>query len=178
MNTPIRIALTFAGMTCLGGAAGAQHPAMPPGMTHEQHLAQMEKDKALKERGAEAMGFDQDATTHHFRLYSTGGAIEVVVNDDADATSRGAIREHLASIAKEFAAGTFGKPLATHGELPPGVKTMQGRLKTLTFRYEELSAGGRVVINAADAEATSAVHEFLRYQIRAHATGDPTTVSR
>ncbi len=54
---------------------------MPPGMTHEEHLAQMKKDAEMKQRGTEAMGFDQDTTTHHFRLTETGGVIEVSVND-------------------------------------------------------------------------------------------------
>ena len=35
-----------------------QHPSMPKGMSHEEHLKQMKKDEALKKRGAEAMGFE------------------------------------------------------------------------------------------------------------------------
>jgi hypothetical protein len=156
----------------------AQHPAMPPGMTHEEHLAQMQTDAELKKRGADAMGFDQGKTAHHFRLYTTGGAIEVVANDSTDGASRDQIRMHLKTIADEFAGGNFGKPVATHGELPPGARTMQERRNSLTFKYEELSAGGRVRITASDPEATDAVHEFLRYQIREHATGDSLTVGK
>lgn len=156
----------------------AQHPAMPPGMTHEEHLAQMQKDADLKKRGADAMGFDQDKTAHHFRLYKTGGAIEVVANDPADDTSRDQIRAHLKTIASEFAEGDFAKPLATHRELPPGVLAMQQRRSALAFKYDELPAGGRVRITTSDAKAIEAVHEFLRYQIREHATGDPLTLSR
>jgi hypothetical protein len=155
----------------------AQHPAMPPGMTHEEHLAQMQKDAELKKRGAEAMGFDQDKTAHHFRLSKTGGAIEVIANDPSDDLSRDQIRTHLRMIAEQFARGDFGKPLATHGELPPGGRTMQDRRKALTFKFEELPAGGRVQITTSDTKATAAVHEFLKYQIREHATGDPLTIS-
>jgi len=92
--------------------------------------------------------------------------------------SRDQIRVHLQSIAAEFAGGDFGKPLATHAELPPGVRAMQQRLRALAFRYEELDAGGRVRITGADGKAVAAVHEFLRYQIREHATGDSLDVSR
>jgi hypothetical protein len=155
----------------------AQHPAMPPGMTHEEHLAQMQKDADLKKRGAEAMDFDQDKTAHHFRLSKAGGAIEVVAKDPADDVSRNQIRTHLKTIAEQFATGDFGKPLATHGELPPGVRTMQAHRSALTFTYEELATGGRVLIAAADAKVIDAVHEFLKYQIREHATGDPLTIS-
>jgi hypothetical protein len=82
-----------------------QHPQMPAGMSHEEHLKQMQKDEAMKKRGAAAMGFDQEATTHHFRLAATGGSIEVTVKDIADEKTIAAIRSHLRSIAGEFAAG-------------------------------------------------------------------------
>jgi hypothetical protein len=148
----------------------AQHAAMPPGMTHEEHLAQIEKDKQLKARGAVAMGFDQDTTTHQFRLTRDGGTIEVGVNDASDATGRDAIRTHLKTIASEFSRGDFGKPFATHAEVPPGVETMRQRISAIAFRYEDTASGGRVIIRATDGEAKRAVHEFLRYQIKEHAT--------
>jgi len=37
-----------------------QHPAMPAGMSHQEHLRQLQKDAELKKRGALSMGFDQD----------------------------------------------------------------------------------------------------------------------
>jgi hypothetical protein len=151
----------------------AQHPQMPPGMTHDEHLAQMKKEEDLKKRGSAAMGFNQDRTTHHFRLTTDGDVIDVGVADAADATNRAAIRSHLKEITEAFARGDFAKPFATHGEVPPGVKTMQQRLSAITFRYEDTAIGGRVVIRTADRKAKAAVQEFLRYQIREHATGDP-----
>jgi hypothetical protein len=160
-------------MLLLLAALAAQHPQMPPGMTHEEHLAQMKKDEELKRRGAAAMGFDQDRTTHHFLLTADGGAIEVSVNHASDVTDRDAIRSHLKEITAEFAHGDFAKPFATHGEIPPGVKTMQQRLRAITFRYEDTVDGGRVLIVTADRKAKTAVQEFLRYQIREHSTGDP-----
>jgi hypothetical protein len=119
------------------------------------------------------MGFDQDRTTHHFRLTTDGGVIDVGVADTADATNRDAIRSHLKEIAEAFGRGDFAKPFATHGEVPPGVKTMQQRLPAITFRYEDTAFGGRVVIRTADRKAKAAIQDFLRYQIREHATGDP-----
>jgi hypothetical protein len=179
MHTRTRLSVTVVlvlGVTT--GAARAQHPAMPPGMTHEEHLAQLQKDADLKKRGTAAMGFDQDKTRHHFRLSRGGGAIEVTANDPDDTASRDQIRTHLQSIAGEFTAGDFGKPVATHAELPPGVRAMQQRRRALTFVYEELPAGARVRISGSDAKAVAAAHQFLRYQIREHATGDPVTVPR
>jgi hypothetical protein len=163
-------------LACTTAAALAQHPAMPPGMSHEEHQEQMRKDAELKKRGAVAMGFDQDKTTHQFKLYETGGAIEVAANDAADEATVGQVRSHLKEIASDFARGHFGKPFATHGEVPPGVRTMQARRNALAFRYEDTAAGARVHIATSDRKAVDAVHEFLRYQIREHATGDPLTV--
>ena len=75
-----------------------------------------------------------------------------------------------------FAAGDFSKPFATHGEQPPGVDTMRNATNLLRFSYEDIPDGGMVRIGTTDAAMLSAVHEFLRYQIREHATGDPLTI--
>lgn len=174
----VAVSVAFALAVATHAAARVQHPAMPPGMTHEEHLAQMPKDDDLKKRGAEAMGFDQDKTAHHFRLSRAGGAIEVTVKQTADLTLLEQVRSHLQAIARDFGRGDFGKPTATHAELPPGVAAMQQQPAAVTFHYEELPAGGRVRIVAAGAAAVDAVHTFLRYQIREHATGDALSVSK
>jgi hypothetical protein len=87
--------------------AHAQHTAMPAGMTHEQHMAQMKKDAEMKQHGNVAMGFDQDKTTHHFTLTADGGSIAVDANDPADGASRDQIRTHLKEIAAAFGKGDF-----------------------------------------------------------------------
>jgi hypothetical protein len=141
---------------------------MPPGMSHEEHVRQM------KQRGNRAMGFDQDKASHHFRLTPGGGIIEVTAKDSGDETSRKQIRDHLRTIAREFAAGIFTSPIFTHAEVPPGVSVLQERKAALRYSYQELLNGARVVIDSSDDTARKAVHDFLRYQIREHATGDPT----
>jgi hypothetical protein len=178
MRTHLRQIVVLIVLTAsLASDALAQHATMPPGMTHEEHLAQLQREADLKKRGAVAMGFDQDATTHHFRLYKTGGAIEVLANQSGDSATISQVRTHLKQIAEEFARGDFGKPFATHDETPPGVPTMQQAPGAFVFRFEDLPLGGRVRITATDASARAALHEFLRYQIREHATGDSLEVS-
>lgn len=172
LSVTVVVALAAAASTL----AAQQHTPMPEGMTHEEHLAQMKKDAEMKARGAAAMGFDQDATTHHFRLYADGGAIEVTANDPADQPGLAAVRSHLREIADEFSRGDFARPLATHAELPPGADVMAARRPTLSFAYEELPLGGRVRITSRDETTVHAVHDFLRYQIREHKTGDTLTV--
>jgi hypothetical protein len=150
----------------------AQHPAMPAGMSHEQHQQELAQDAELKRRGAAAMGFDQDATTHRFVLEADGGVIQVTVKDATDAQNLAAIRAHLRQIAKDFADGVFEAPFATHAEAVPGVPVMQRLRDRITYRYEQMPEGGRVRIVASLGEARDAVHAFLRYQIREHKTGD------
>jgi SAM-dependent methyltransferase len=154
-------------------AALAQHTAMPAGMTHEEHMAQMKKDAEMKQHGNMAMGFDQDKTTHHFAMTAEGGSITIDANDLADLGSRDQIRSHLKGIAVAFGQGDFGKPLETHSEFPPGVSVMQRLQKDISYTYQETPRGGIVRIATANTEARAAIHEFLTYQISEHKTGDP-----
>ena len=146
------------------GAVAAQQ-------NHDQH-AQM------NQRGAQVMGFDQEKTTNHFYLYSDGGAIDVAVNDPADKANLGAIRAHLPHIAMLFSEGNFEAPMLVHDTNVPGAAKM-GMLKDrITYRYAETPKGGRVNIFTTDAEALSAVHAFLKFQITDHKTDDSLEVRK
>jgi superfamily II DNA helicase RecQ len=151
---------------------------MPPGMTHEQHLGQMEREAEMKQHGNMAMGFDQDKATHHFMLTVDGGVIAVTANDPADQTTRDRIRRHLGEIAQAFARGDFQKPAMTHGELPAGASAMDRLKDRIAYAFVPSERGGAVRITTSDRAALEAVHEFLRYQITEHATGDPVTVQK
>jgi len=147
---------------------------------HAEHMkAQTTADQRFAEmndRGKRSMGFDQSQTTHHFRTLDDGGAIEVTVNDPADTANLAAIRNHLAQIAKQFAAGDFSAPLMTHAEMPPGAAAMKKLSDKIAYTYEELPPGARVRITTGDPKALAAVHKFLAYQINEHRTGDTESV--
>lgn len=127
-------------------------------------------------RGEKGMGFSQEGSTHHFRLSADGGSIEVTVNDPGDAASLGQIRAHIAHIREMFAGGDFSIPMFVHDTTPPGVSTMKRRASAIGYSYEDLPGGARVLISTADADARDAIHDFLRFQIQEHGTGDPMTV--
>ncbi len=165
----------FVGL-CVTSSVRAQHTAMPAGMTHEEHMAQMKKEAAMKNHGALAMGFDQDKTTHHFDLTANGGSIAVDANDPADRSSRDQIRAHLEEIAGAFGQGVFAKPLMTHSEFPAGVPVMQRLKSEISYVFQQTGRGGIVRISTSNPEARAAIHEFLKYQITEHTTGDPLTV--
>jgi len=137
-----------------------------------QHQADVEK------HGDEAMGFPHDKTTHHFRLYSDGGAIEVTVNDSKDSQNMQAIRSHLTHIVTMFSNGEFSIPMFVHDQVPPGVPVMKDKHAEISYSFEELSAGGRVRIKTPNPDALKAIHQFLRFQIEEHLTGDAETIQR
>lgn len=132
----------------------------------------------MTERGDKVMGFDHMKTTHHFRLLPAGGAIEVDANDAADTASRDQIRKHLGHIAGMFADGNFNAPMLIHGQEPSGVPTMQKLKGDIKYQFEETEKGGRVRISTSNPEALTAIHDFLRFQIKDHQTGDTTEVPK
>jgi hypothetical protein len=131
----------------------------------------------MDERGDKGMGFSHTKTTHHFRMAADGGAIEVTANDANDENSRDQIRGHLAHIAKLFGQGNFEIPMFVHDQKPPGAEVMARMKSNIVYQYEELETGGRVRIITTDPQALRAVHDFLRFQIKEHRTGDPMEVA-
>ena len=130
----------------------------------------------ITQRGDHAMGFSHEKTTHHFRLFKDGGAIEVTTNDPADTESRDVIRMHLAHIAKMFATGNFRVPMFIHDTDPPGAKVMAELREEIKYGFEEIDQGGKLRISTQNPKALEAIHAFLRFQIKEHLTGDATEV--
>jgi hypothetical protein len=124
-------------------------------------------------RANHGMGFDQDRTIHHFLIDRTGGSIEVTAKTATDQDTIGRVRGHLRHIESAFANGDFTLPVFIHQTEPPGAATMKERRSTMTFTFEEMPAGARLVVRTQDAQALAALHDFLRFQIREHKTGDP-----
>jgi hypothetical protein len=149
---------------------GAQAKTPDGAGSHAGRVAEMNA------RGEQGMGFSQTATTHHFLLMPDGGAIQVEVNDAKDAVSLDQIRTHLAQIAGAFAAGNFETPMFVHDQVPPGVAVMQKLKAEIAYKYEETQNGARVRVSTRNPEALAAVHDFLRFQIKEHQTGDPLEV--
>lgn len=138
--------------------------------------ARSDHNAGVNARGDKVMGFDHEKTTHHFLLTAAGGSIEVTANRAEDNENRDAIRAHLAHIATMFADGNFEAPMLIHDRTPPGVPVMKRKKADIRWTYEEIENGARVVAVTKDPEALSAIHEFLRFQIADHSTGDPGRV--
>ena len=130
-------------------------------------------DEQMNKRGDHVMGFDHTKTTHHFKLQESGGSIEVTANSSDDVQSSEQIRMHLKHIAKMFADGNFNAPMLIHDQTPPGVPVMQELKGEIKYNYEEIDRGAAVRISTDNPTALKAIHEFLRFQIKEHKTGDP-----
>jgi len=135
-------------------------------MAHEQ----------MNKRGDRVMGFDHTKTTHHFVLQEAGGSIEITANDAGDVETSNQIRMHVGHIAKMFAEGNFNAPMIIHEQTPPGVPVMQELKAEIKYDFEEIDRGAAVRISAKNPDALKAIHDFLRFQIKEHKTGDPLTI--
>ena len=134
------------------------------------------QDDKMNERGDHVMGFDHTKTTHHFLLRLDGGFVEVAANSPDDTDSRDQIRMHLGHIAKMFAAGNFKAPMLIHDQIPPGVPVMEELKSEIQYKFEETGNGARIRISTSNPKALEAIHEFLRFQIKEHKTGDSLAV--
>lgn len=131
---------------------------------------------AVNSRGDQAMGFNHAQTTHHFILRSYGGDIDVSANDPADTTSRDRIRHHLSTIQKKFTSGDFTDPMFIHDRVPPGIPAMKSG--HVTYTYNQTLNGARLILRSKDPATIAAIHDFLKFQIEDHQTGDLLTVTR
>jgi len=153
---------------------------------HQQHSVEVTAGKSerenahlagVTERGDQAMGFSHQKAVHHFGLTRNGGFILAEASDAADTATTQSIRQHFQHIAKAFSSGDFELPMFIHAKSPPGVSSMKKLKALIQYRFEETDLGGRVVIATASPKALRAVHQFLRFQIEDHGTGDSIAVS-
>jgi len=182
MKSPVGISAMFAIFVSLVSAQ-EKPPEKTPDMAtcpmHAQQKApsQDQHHEGMVQRGDEVMGFSHEKTTHHFRLYGDGGAIEVEANDVKDTANRDQIRSHLGHIVTMFAGGDFSAPMLIHAQNPPGTETMKRLREAIQYKLETSEKGARIRIATKDADALRAVHEFLRFQIADHQTGDSPEVT-
>jgi hypothetical protein len=147
---------------------------------HDDHSSSVQPDHSkhaeMNKRGDQGMGFAQDKITHHFLLRKDGGVIQVTANSANDKTSTEEIQMHLHHIARAFKSGDFNIPMFVHDQTPPGVATLKKLKNQIEYKYEPAEKGGQVVISSVNAEAVTAIHDFLKFQITEHKTGDALEV--
>jgi hypothetical protein len=78
--------------------------------------------------------------------------------------------------AKNFSNGDFAAPEHTHGRLPPGSAEMKQMRSEIRYSYQATTAGGKLSMTSDLTKAIAAIHDFLRFQIQDHKTGDSVDV--
>jgi hypothetical protein len=164
-----RVVLMFAVTTLLCASVSGQQRKPDSGMSQHQ-MDEMNK------RGDKHMGFDHLKTTHHFLLANDGGSILVEANDMGDTESRDQIRRHLHHITTMFSEGNFEVPMLIHEKTPPGSETMKQLKNEIGYEFRETERGASIKISSTNPQAIEAIHEFLKFQVTEHKTGDPLEV--
>lgn len=148
---------------------------------HAQHMAAA-KNAVRADGSAEhgrhvdsrhdTFGMPHDRSTHSFRLFADGGAIELRAANAGDETTVAAIRGHLQEITQQFDKGDYSTPAFVHGYTPDGVAQLEQLRNAIRYRYEPLESGGRIRITTKSADALAAVHAFMRFQVIEHRTAN------
>ena len=143
---------------------------------HEQHMK--EAQGAAVDARHDTFGMSHDATHHNFRLLKDGGAIELRANDAKDQATVDVIRKHLHAVTASFAKNDFSTPMFVHGHTPDGVAEMKELQRNSRYRYEDVDGGGRIRMTATDPKALAAIHDFMKFQVTEHRTGDSGEVEK
>lgn len=163
MKIAVAASILVAGLAAAAHAQDHENCPMASAMGHRT---------AVDERHQSTTHVQSAGTEHHFLLARDGGAIQLEVKDATQAENRDRIRGHLQAVARAFGEGDYSMPMSIHAEKPPGLQVMKERRSAIRYTYSPTALGGRVRIATNDATALAAVHEFLRFQIRDHETGD------
>lgn len=146
---------------------------------HEEHMkAAAATAKGDAKHGAEvdmrhdALVESHESTRHAFRLFPDGGAIELRANDAGDVKTIDGVRAHIKNIASQFEKKDFSTPAFVHGRPPAGIAEMERRFDAIAFQYEEVDRGGRIRMTTQNGEALAAIHDFMKFQVTEHRTGD------
>src|SRR6185369_13922650 len=104
----------------------------------------------------DTFGMSHSTSTHSFRLFANGGAIELRANSRTDRATVDAIRTHLQQVAAQFKSADFTTPAFVHGNKPDGVAEMERVRGDISYRYESVEGGGRIRITTKSDEALAA----------------------
>ena len=138
-------------------------------------LSACQDQQAGVSKRAELTGVAEHAI-HHFELLKDGGTVTAEVKDPKDGAGRNQLRLHIAHMAKMYAEGYFRGPEFIHAQKVPGVVEMERLKDEIRYEYHDTASGGRITIVSHNEKAIAAVHEFLRFEIKEHHTGDSTEV--
>ncbi|HDR9769743.1 TPA: aspartate carbamoyltransferase [Burkholderia cepacia ATCC 25416] len=126
------------------------------------------RQKTVAQRGADVMPFSLTATIHIFTKTADGGIQQVVTKQD-DPQQTGLIRQHLAMLARQFAAGDFAGPEQIHGKAMPGLEVLRAaKPGELAITYRDLPNGGEIAYRTDHPRLVTALHQWFSAQLSDH----------
>jgi hypothetical protein len=126
------------------------------------------RQKEVAQHGPDVMPFSLAATTHFFTKTADGG-IQQVVTRQHDPEQVALIRQHLAMIAQQFAAGNFAGPEHIHGRNMPGLASLRAaKPGELTISYRDLPDGGAIAYRTDQPLLVAALHQWFDAQLSDH----------
>ncbi|KVD85857.1 aspartate carbamoyltransferase [Burkholderia ubonensis] len=126
------------------------------------------RQKEVAQRGTDVMPFSLAATAHIFTKTADGGVQQVVTKRD-DPQQAGLIRQHLAMVAQQFAAGEFEGPEHIHGKNMPGLEALRAaRPGELEVSYRDLPNGGEIAYRTDQPRLVTALHQWFDAQLSDH----------
>jgi hypothetical protein len=133
-------------------------------------------ESELNARFSKILGTDAGKVVQHYYLVKNGGVIEFTAKDPNDSASVNAIRKYLDVQKDLFEKGKNDTDTDVHGKVPDGLLVMKKLRGEITF-YTVNSEGGAVLrMFSVNNQARQAIHDFMKFQIAEHKTGDsPTT---
>jgi hypothetical protein len=133
--------------------------------------ADASRQDSVRQRSADVMPFDMNATTHVFTKTPSGGIQRVVLKTPGDTKQTALIRRHLRDIANKFARGDFGAPADVHGAGMPGLAALKSAIPgDLQVRYRDLRSGAEIRYSSRNPKIVSALHEWMDAQLADHGT--------
>ncbi len=127
-------------------------------------------------RLARVVGVIPDSIVLHYYLVKNGGVIEITTKQPDDTATANAIMKYLESQKDLFDKGKNDSDNDVHGQMPAGLLTMKKLKNDITFNAVRQDNGGVLRIFSVNEQARQAIHDYMKYEIAAHATGDsPTT---
>ncbi|HSH03087.1 MAG TPA: aspartate carbamoyltransferase [Anaerolineae bacterium] len=126
------------------------------------------RQEIIATRGGDVMPFDLDKTMHIFENLPNGGLQTVHAKDDQDTTQISLIQTHLQEEAARFQQGDFSDPAHIHGDMMPGLATLQDNAADITITYTPLDNGGQILYTAEDDLLITAIHDWFNAQLSDH----------
>ena len=129
------------------------------------------RQEIVRQRSADVMPFDMNATTHVFTKTPTGGIQRVILKTPGDTGQTALIRHHLRDIANKFAHGDFGASADVHGADMPGLAALKSAIPgDLQVRYRDVQSGAEIRYSSRNPRVVVALHEWFDAQLADHGT--------